>query len=207
MYEMQDIMILVKTISKIFKHVDVLISNRNQHIAKIAVIIAATSIMIVAAIPALSFAQQQQQVTDFIANLSGKDVSPPVYTPATGVAKFHVNPNDTISYEISVNNIDKVIDSFMGPKNNTDLIELINPYATTLSGPRDINQFKSAYPTGPVNGVLTSGVITTDHFIGPLAGKTISDLANMMKTGQFQVDVRTIAHESGEIAGQIVPGK
>ena len=207
MYEMQDIMILVKTMSKIFKYVDVLISNRNQHIAKIAVIIAATSIMIVAAIPALSFAQQQQQVTDFIANLSGKDVSPPVNTPATGVAKFHVNPNDTISYEISVNNIDKVIDSFMGPKNNTDLIELINPYATTLSGPRVTNQFQSAYPTGQVNGELTSGVITADQFYGPLAGKTISDLVNMMKTGQFQVDVRTVAHENGEITGQIVPGK
>ncbi|MGN6346607.1 MAG: CHRD domain-containing protein [Candidatus Nitrosocosmicus sp.] len=198
----------MKTISKIFNYVDFSISKKNRHIANIAIIIAAISIITIAAIPAFSYAQQQQaQVSDFIANLSGKDVNPPVNTPATGVAKFHVNPNDTISYEISVNNIDKVIDSFMGPKNNTDLIELINPYATTLSGPRDINQFKSAYPTGPVNGILTSGVITTDQFIGPLTGKSISDLANMMKTGQFQVDVRTIAHENGEIAGQIVPAK
>jgi hypothetical protein len=201
-------MILVKTISKIFKYVDFSISNKNLHIAKIAIIIAAISIITVAAIPAFSYAQQQQQqVSDFIANLSGKNVDPPINTPATGVAKLHVNPNDTISYEISVNNIDKVIDSFMGPKNNTDLIELINPYATSLSGPRVTNQFQSAYPTGPVNGELTNGVITKDQFYGPLTGKSISDLANMIRTGQFQVDVRTLAHENGEIAGQIVPAK
>jgi hypothetical protein len=201
-------MILVKTISKIFKYVDFSISNKNLRIAKIAIIIAAISIITVAAIPTLSYAQQQQQQeSDFIANLSGKNVNPPVNTPATGVAKLHVNPNDTISYEISVNNIDKVIDSFMGPKNNTDLIELINPYATTLSGPRVTNQFQSAYPTGPVNGELTNGVITKDQFYGPLTGKSISDLANMIRTGQFQVDVRTLAHENGEIAGQIVPAK
>jgi hypothetical protein len=201
-------MILVKTISKIFKYVDFSISDKNLRIAKIAIIIAAISIITVAAIPTLSYAQQQQQqVSDFIANLSGKNVDPPVNTPATGVAKLHVNPNDTISYEISVNNIDKVIDSFMGPKNNTDLIELINPYATTLSGPRVTNQFQSAYPTGPVNGELTNGVITKDQFYGPLTGKSISDLANMIRTGQFQVDVRTLAHENGEIAGQIVPAK
>ncbi len=201
-------MILVKTISKIFKYVDFSISDKNLRIAKIAIIIAAISIITVAAIPTLSYAQQQQQqVSDFIANLSGKNVDPPVNTPANGVAKLHVNPNDTISYEISVNNIDKVIDSFMGPKNNTDLIELINPYATTLSGPRVTNQFQSAYPTGPVNGELTNGVITKDQFYGPLTGKSISDLANMIRTGQFQVDVRTLAHENGEIAGQIVPAK
>jgi hypothetical protein len=201
-------MILVKTISKIFKYVDFSISNKNLHIATNAIIIAAISIITVAAIPAFSYAQQQQQqVSDFIANLSGKNVDPPINTPATGVAKLHVNPNDTISYEISANNIDKVIDSFMGPKNNTDLIELINPYATSLSGPRVTNQFQSAYPTGPVNGELTSGVITKDQFYGQLTGKSISDLANMIRTGQFQVDVRTLAHENGEIAGQIVPAK
>ena len=202
---MQGIMISVKTMSNIFKGIDFFHSNEKLYVTKIAIIIATVSIIIAATMPVLSYAQQQE--SDFVANLSGKDVIPPVNTPATGVAKFHVNSNGTISYDISVNNIDKVIDAYMGFKNNTDLIELINPYSTTLSGPRVINQFQSSYPTGQVNGELTNGIITTDQLYGPLAGKTISELTNLMRNGQFQVDVRTTTNEKGEIAGQILPVK
>lgn len=206
MDNMQGLMILVKAISKFFKYVDFSLSNKNPHIIKSAVIMAAAiSIMIGIAIPVLSYAQQSG--SDFVANLSGKGVSPPVDTTATGVATFHVNPNGTMSYDVTVHNIDKVIDSYMGLKNNTDLYELINPYATTLTGPRVTNQFQSAYPTGPVNGELTNGIITPDSLYGSLSGKSISDLADMMKTGQLQVDVRTIAHQNGEIAGPILPAK
>ncbi len=197
-------MILVKTISKTRNCVDFTLSNKNLRIAKIMTFLVVLSITIGFTIPNLSYAQQG---SDFIANLSGKGFSPAIDTSATGIAKFHVNPNNTISYNISVKNIDKVIDSYMGMKNNTDLIELINPYSTVLSGPRFTNQFQSAYPTGTVNGELTSGVITSDQFYGPLAGKSISDLANMMKSGQLQVDIRTSTHEHGEIIGQIQPTK
>ncbi|MGD9533984.1 MAG: CHRD domain-containing protein [Candidatus Nitrosocosmicus sp.] len=152
-----------------------------------------------------SFLSYAQQDTDFVANLSGDNVVPPVNTAATGIAKFHVNPNETISFDISVNNIDKVFDVYLGTNDSKNLLELINPYATVLSGPRVTNQFQSAYPTGPVNGELTSGIITADQFHGSLAGKSISDLASMMKSGQLQVEIRTITHENGEIAGPIMP--
>ncbi|HET6590242.1 MAG TPA: CHRD domain-containing protein [Candidatus Nitrosocosmicus sp.] len=148
-----------------------------------------------------------QQDSDFVANLSGDNIVPTVDTPATGTAKFHVNPNETISFDISVNNIDKVFDVYLGTNDSKNLLELINPYATVLSGPRVTNQFQSAYPTGPVNGELTSGIITPDQFHGSLVGKSISDLASMMKSGQLQVEIRTISHENGEIAGPIMPSK
>lgn len=162
------------------------------------------AIYLVSYFPTYSYAQQD---TDFVANLTGEGIVPPVDSAATAVVKFHVNPNETISYDISAYNIDKVFDVYMGTQNNTNLLELINPYATVLSGPRVTNQFQSAYPTDPIDGELTSGVITADKFYGSLAGKSISDLVTMMKSGQMQVEIRTISHENGEIAGPIMPSK
>lgn len=162
------------------------------------------AIYLVSYFPTYAYAQQD---TDFVANLTGEGIVPPVDTAATAVVKFHVNPNETISYDISAHNIDKVFDVYMGTQDNTNLLEMINPYATVLSGPRVTNQFQSAYPTGPIDGELTSGVITADKFYGSLAGKSISDLVTMMKSGQMQVEIRTVSHEDGEIAGPIMPSK
>jgi hypothetical protein len=58
---------------------------------------------------------------NLIANLSGKNASPPVNTPATGTAEFHINENGSYPYAVV----------------NTQQV----------------------YPTGPVNGLLTSGEI------------------------------------------------
>jgi len=33
-----------------------------------------------------------QQRTNYVATLTGKDIMPTVNTPATGVARFHINP-------------------------------------------------------------------------------------------------------------------
>ena len=95
---------------------------KNRTVALIASII-----VLVSTIPVLTFAQQQ---TSFVANLSGKNVTPPVSTPATGTAKFQVNPNGTLSYELNVMNLNKVIGSHIGSRNGTELAQLLDPYAT-----------------------------------------------------------------------------
>lgn len=159
------------------------------------------SIVLVSTIPVLAFAQQQ---TSFVANLSGKNVTPPVNTPATGKAKFQVNPNGTLSYELDVMNLNKVIGSHISSKNGTELAQLLNPYATTSTG---FNQVKSVYPIGLVNGKLGSGVITSDKLLGPLTVKNVTDLTNAIKHGGVYVYVRTQPNQHGEIAGQIVPSK
>jgi hypothetical protein len=159
----------------------------------IAIIIAAVS-----TIPILTYAQHQ---TNFVASLTGKNTVPPMDTSATGTAKFNVNPNGTLSYEVDLMNINQVIGVPVSLKNGTELVELLNLYATTGGG----NKQQSAYPTGPVNGKLVSDIITAAKLDGPLFGKNVTDLFNFMKNGSAYVTVRTTPHQQGEIRGQILP--
>lgn len=198
-------MILERTISNKHKSIDLVRkSNRNFKFVKMVIIMLITSVGLISTIPVLAYAQQQQQ-SNFIANLSGKDVQPtPVNTPATGTAKFQLNQNGTMSYEVDGKNLDKVIDASIEYKNTTEVVSLINPYAFVSTG---FNQVKSVYPTGQINGKLTDGVITSDKLMAGLEGKNVTDLANAMKGGSLNVVIRTQPHQDGEIAGQIVPSK
>jgi hypothetical protein len=142
----------------------------------------------------------QQQGTSFVATLSGKNMVPTVNTAATGTAKLHVNSNGTVSYEVDVMNINGVISAKVGLKNGTELVDLSNPYASVNHLP--------VFPTGQVSGVLTNGVITgngTSLLLGPLIGKSVGDLVNLMKQKSTYVIIRTTANQHGEIQGQIVP--
>ena len=161
----------------------------------------ASIIMVVSTVPVLTYAQQQ---TNFVANLSGKNVVPSVNTPATGIAKFHTNSDGTLSYEIDVMNLNKAIAGHIGTKNGTEIAQVLDPYAKISTG---FNQVKSLYPTGIVNGRLASGVITADDLLGPFFGKSVTDLVNAMKHGDIYVTIRTQPNQQGEITGQIVPSK
>jgi len=141
------------------------------------------------------FAQQ----TNFIASLSGKTLSPPVSTAATGIAKFNVDPNGNMAYEIDGKNIKGIIGAHISLQNGTDLAQVFNPYV-------EING-KSEIPTGEVNGQLSKGVITASDLSGPLSGKNVTDLTDLMKNNSVYVVVRTQAHENGEIQGVITPSK
>lgn len=143
----------------------------------------------------ISYAHAQLQT--YTAKLSGQNENPHIKTQATGMAKFIMNPNDTLSYEMNVNNIDAVIGARIGLKNGSLLADVFNPYA--------IHNGKSGIPTGRINGILSSGTLTLDDLSGPLAGKKISDLVKLMKDGKTVVDVRTLNHQKGEIRGQILP--
>jgi archaellum component FlaG (FlaF/FlaG flagellin family) len=159
---------------------------------------------IILALPSLTYAVQSSSQNSFTATLNGNVVQPPVNTPATGTAKFQLNSNGTISYEVDAKNLDKVIDGSIEYKNGTEVVSLINPYATTSTG---FNQVKSVYPTGLINGKLTSGVITSDKLLGGFLGKNVTDLSKSMKDGSLNVVIRTQPHQDGEIAGTIVPSK
>src|SRR5581483_6793255 len=133
----------------------------------------ASLIVVVSARPGLSFAQQQ---STFVATLSGKNMQPPVNTPATGTAKFSVNPNGTLSYEVDASNIDKVLAVPLEQKNGTLLAELLNIYANTGTT-QGYNRQQASIPTGPINGKLTLGVLDNsngNNLFGPLFGKNIT---------------------------------
>jgi len=70
---------------------------------------------------------------------------------------------------------------------------LFNP---TMSGPA----------TGAVNGQLSKGTIKSADLTGPMGGKQLSDLVNLLKTGGGYVNVHTTQNQNGEIRGQVSSG-
>jgi hypothetical protein len=53
------------------------------------------------------------------------------------------------------------------------------------------NPSMSGPPTGKVNGLLSKGNSTATDLKGPLAGKQLSDLVNLIKSGNAYVNVHT----------------
>jgi hypothetical protein len=137
-------------------------------------------------------AQQQQQ---FTAKLSGKNEVPPVTTPATGIATFTVSPDgSSLNYVLSVSDITGVMGAHLhaGPstQNGPTIAGLFNPSMT-------------GHPTGKVHGSLSKGIIRASNLTGPLAGKELSDLILLIKTGNTYVNVHTTQNRGGEIRGQL----
>jgi hypothetical protein len=131
--------------------------------------------------PTIAYAQQQSQA--FTAKLSGKDEVPPVNTQATGMAQFQLSSD--------------------GKEINYDLT------ATNLNGfmMAHIHQGKAGengQPVAPLS--MGKGKITSSDLKGPLAGKQISDLADLMKNGGAYVNIHTQQNQNGEIRGQIMSG-
>src|ERR671938_1403840 len=105
--------------------------------------------------------QQQQQPQTFTAKLSGSNEAPPVTTSATGMAQFQPTADGSqINYKLNATNL-----------NNFMMAH--------------IHQGKAGENGPPVTVPLSigSGKITASDLQGPLAGKQLSDLINLMKTG------------------------
>ena len=150
-------------------------------------------ILVVSLISMPAFAQQMS----FNANLSGGTLSPLVNTVATGTAKFNLDSNGNMAYNIDVTNLKGVIGAHISLQNGTDLAQVFNPYVQVNGRPE--------IPTGQVNGQLSKGIITESDLSGPLSGKNVTDLATLMKNNSVYVVVRTVGHENGEIQGVITP--
>jgi hypothetical protein len=129
--------------------------------------------------PPAAFAQQQSSQT-FTAKLSGKDEVPPVNTQATGMATFQPSSDGKeVNYDLSTSNLQ----GFMMAH---------------------IHQGKAGENGQPVAGLqMGKGKITSSDLQGPLAGKQISDLVNLMKSGGAYTNVHTQQNQNGEIRGQI----
>ena len=129
-----------------------------------------------------AFAQQQQPQT-FTAKLSGSNEVPPVTTSATGMAQFQLTADGSqINYKLNATNL------------NNFMMAHIHQGKASENGP-------------PVTAPLSmgSGKITASDLQGPLAGKQLSDLINLMKTGGTYTNIHTQTNQNGEIRGQISP--
>jgi hypothetical protein len=129
-----------------------------------------------------AYAQQQSQT--FTAKLSGKDEVPPVNTQATGTAQFQLSSDGKeINYDLTTTNLN----GFMMAH---------------------IHQGKSGENGQPITTPLQmgKGKIASSDLQGPLAGKQILDLVDLMKNGGAYVNVHTQQNQNGEIRGQIMSG-
>ncbi len=142
--------------------------------------------------PSFALAQVQQ---NFTTNLVGEDVVPPTNTKATGTSEFTLSSDGmSMNYEVNVQDITGVTlaQIYQGQKDEN------GPAVSTLI------RFKDITPSGPVNGLLTQGIITADELQGPLSGKQVSDLTELMENNNTYVEIQTTENPNGEIRGQII---
>ena len=136
-----------------------------------------------------AFAQGEQK---FTAKLTGKDEVPPKNTKATGTAEFNVTADGkTMTYKVNVMNMDKVTQAH------------IHSGKQGVNGPPVVWLYNSSKASGPMNGMLSQGNITSSDLVGPLKSKQISDLVKLINDGQAYVNVHTEINPKGEIRGQV----
>ncbi|WP_438351756.1 CHRD domain-containing protein [Paenibacillus sp. FA6] len=128
----------------------------------------------------------------FRAFLSGRNQVPPVRTIATGNAVFRLNANATqLRFHLVINNISQVTQAHihLGRRGRN------GPVVAFLFGP---SKFGISVRRGVVRGVLNSR-----DLVGPLQGKTLTDLIREIRAGNTYVNVHNVEHPDGEIRGQI----
>lgn len=155
-------------------------------------VIAATLSMALGVAVVSTTAGASEHKRSFTAHLSGSEEVPAVETQATGQAVFKLNRDGTeLSYRLIVANIEDVAQAHIHlapPGQNGAVVAF-------LYGPALIE--------GRANGVLATGTITAADLVGSLAGATLDDLVDELRSGNAYVNVHTMANPPGEIRGQI----
>ena len=168
-------------------------------LASIAIL--ATTLMILTlatAAPSTSIANTAfaQGTEKFFADLSVAELVPPIDTEvkATGSAEFEAAADGSgIAYTVNVTDINAVSAAHI----HVGEIGQLGDIVATL--------FKSETPTDQLSGLLSKGNITSANLEGPMAGKQLSELIEVMRSEGAYVNVHTQQYPEGEIRGQIEP--
>jgi hypothetical protein len=134
----------------------------------------------------------------FTAKLFGNNEVPPVTTTGSGTATFQlqaVGPQEVLRYQLYLKNISGVMGAHIHKGKQGEN----GPVVADLFG----NPSMNGPPTGKINGLLTAGTLYESKLTGPLAGKTIDILVNMIRSGNAYVNVHTTTNQNGEVRGQI----
>ena len=138
---------------------------------------------------------QQQNSSQFSANLTGDLTFPPTVTNATGTADFTVvGDGNTMRYKIDANNIDKVTDVFVAASSGGRYVDLVQLRSGVNEG-----------ISGPINGTLVEGNFTSADFSGRLNVDQMSDLLKLILDGNAYIRVQTFDAPLGKIVGKITP--
>lgn len=163
---------------------------------RFVLIVAATVSLALATVTLASTTTASGHGRNFTAHLSGAEEVPAVETLATGQAVFQVERDGTaLRYRLIVANVEDVLQAHihLAPAGqNGGVVAFL-------------------YPPGPppqliperTDGVLQTGTITADDLRGGLAGASLDDLLEEIRSGDAYVNVHTTANPGGEIRGQI----
>jgi len=151
---------------------------------------------VVNTISSTTFAQKSEGA-HFLAELSAKPtVGTNISTNSTGDAIFTVREDgNEMSYTVNAMKINHVTDVVLvfstgGHTSNVALLRLGSQHGAT----------------GPINGILVRGNITSSNLVGLLKGKHISDLVKDMLDGNIYLQVETIKFPL-EMIGKINPAE
>lgn len=122
-------------------------------------------------------------------NMTGAKEVPPVNTMATGTASF-LNNQTVIDYDLSVSDLYNATAAH------------IHQGKVGANGPIVVTLYKTSDPSPGLFGGY-SGNITSSMLEGPLKGKQLAALVDILGNGQAYVNVHTIKHKNGEIRDQV----
>ncbi len=149
-------------------------------------------VLLIAVVASLGVAAEEYgKRDDFKAKLTGGEAVPPIKTMAKGEAIFKLTKDDELTYKLTIADIENVSAAHihMGKMGKSG-----GPVAGLFAGPKKEGKF---------SGALSEGTITSAGLMGPLAGKSVKDLVELIKSGDAYVNVHTDKYPDGELRGQI----
>ncbi len=137
-------------------------------------------------------ADKSRNKRTFQANLSGNEEVPPVETKARGEAKFQFSKEgDKLTYTLSASNIKDVTGCGIHKGKKGE------------NGPPVINLFTEPRKEDVSGTLLAKGKMEAYLLTGPVKGKSVNSLIQLIETGEAYVNIQTKKHPEGEIRGQI----
>jgi hypothetical protein len=130
-----------------------------------------------------AYAQQSQTQSTpghFVANLSGKNLSPPINTNASGRATLNLTDQGSkMAYIITAHGLDQVKSASLEYTLNGQTHDIVLLYNGVKSG-----------PTGKINGMFVNGIFGASGFSGSFKGKQPSDLIKAITDGNVFLRVQ-----------------
>ena len=145
------------------------------------------SIIVLAVLTESSFANAE---LESFAELSGFSEVPQIFSEALGTATIKGN-GTVLNYQINITGIEQVTGADIHQGDETENGDIV------------VTLFRANASEGPFDGVL-AGTITNSSLQGPLGGKGVKDLIDLINQNRTYVNINTTKFPNGELRGTIV---
>ena len=150
-------------------------------------------VVLITAIATLTFAKYDSTYAElrYFTDLSGFSEVPQIFSEAGGNATLYGNET-ILQYEISVEGLENATAASISEGEETE------------NGPILVVLFNSTEPSNLIHGVLASGTITNSSLQGPIEGKSLNDMIELMNQNRTYVNINTTKFPQGELRGNII---